>query len=226
MLFVFVMPKIGVHSTQRTERCLITLAHVVPAFPSKAVESVKSHPKKTSVHKDVKAPEKVEKKADAPVRKPVPKAVKKTVQKTIRMEKTPSPVKPAAESQTVAKQKTVSAVPAVKPPQPLKTTKPLPAVPAPQSSERYFSEHLSQIARMLQEYLYYPRMARKRHIEGEVLAVFTLEKDGTIHDIAVKKHARKILDRAAVQTIASLSGRMPHPEQALTLEVPIRFVLK
>ncbi len=172
-------------------------------------------------------PERVEKKADAPIRRPIQKAVKKPIHKTVQAEKTLSPVHPEAVRQVAANIQTAASVaPALKPSQPSKASKPLPAVAAPQSSERYLNEHLARIAQLLQEYLYYPRMARKRHIEGEVLAVFTLEKDGTVHDISVEKHARKILDRAAVQTIASLSGRMPHPEHTLTLEVPIRFVLK
>lgn len=171
--------------------------------------------------------ERVEKKADAPVRRSIQKVVKKPIHKTVQTEKTPSAVQPEAVRQAAANiQTAASAALALKPPQSLKASKPLPAVLAPQSSERYLNEHLSRIAQLLQEYLYYPRMARKRHIEGEVLAVFTLEKDGTVHDISVEKHARKILDRAAVQTIALLSGRMPHPDHALRLEVPIRFVLK
>jgi len=95
-----------------------------------------------------------------------------------------------------------------------------------QNGTEYMDEHLGVIARLLQEHLRYPLMARKRHIEGEVVAVFRIETDGTVHDIVVKQHAHNILDRAALRTIESLSGLLPHPENPLTLEVPIRFVLK
>ena len=94
-----------------------------------------------------------------------------------------------------------------------------------QTQRDYLNQHLAKIVALLQENLYYPRMARKRRIEGEVLVAFRLECDGTVHDLHIKRHARQILDRAAVETVASLSGKLPHPKNTLSIEVPIRFVL-
>ena len=99
------------------------------------------------------------------------------------------------------------------------------AEPVVQTQRDYLNQHLAKIVALLQENLYYPRMARKRRIEGEVLVAFRLECDGTVHDLHIKRHARQILDRAAVETVASLSGKLPHPKNTLSIEVPIRFVL-
>ena len=129
-----------------------------------------------------------------------------------------SPIAEKAENDKPLLSETVEAVAG-------ETAEKSPVTQAKQDREHYMSEHMAVIAKLLQENLYYPRMARKRHIEGEVLAAFTIETDGTVGNVALKKHARPVLDRAAVQTIESLSGLLPHPEAALTIEVPIRFVL-
>ena len=238
-LFTFVAPGMTLSEQSAVTRCRIALSQVVPVLPDLETEA----PKHTAppVRKATQ-PAKAQQRPMVPaVKKPEvtkPAAGAPAVNEPVRVvEETamPETVEETAEAETVnetAVPTETQAVPsATEADAAYAAARPAPAIPmqaaAPvQSSKSYLNEHLAVIARLLQEHLYYPRMARKRHIEGEVLATFTVETDGTVHGVRVKKHARDILDRAAVKTIESLSGRLPHPKQALTLEVPIRFVLK
>ncbi len=103
----------------------------------------------------------------------------------------------------------------------------LPVKPIQKSiEERYLDEHLQIIAQLLRKNLYYPKRARKRHIEGEVVVVFELLKNGDIGAMHVKQSSRKILNNAAIRTIKKLSGKVPKPPQNITIEIPIQFRLK
>ncbi len=93
--------------------------------------------------------------------------------------------------------------------------------------EDYLEEHLHAISQLLRHHLYYPKRARKRHIEGRVVVVFELLKNGDIGTIRIKKSSsRTVLDRAAVKTISTLSGKVPKPPQSITIEIPIQFRLR
>jgi protein TonB len=236
--FTFVVPGITSPQQSAVTRCRIALSQVVPALPEMAAETPEHAvpPVRKAVKKPVTQPTPVSpavKKAvevkrpaaesavqtePVPAAQPEAAAGPETIRDTVvptETEAVPTEIEATDASSAAAS----SAAPSV-PAEPVETAEPV------QSSESYLNEHLAVIAKLLQEHLYYPRMARKRHIEGEVLATFTVGTDGTVHGIGVKKHARAILDRAAVKTIESLSGHLPHPQRALTLDVPIRFVLK
>ncbi len=103
----------------------------------------------------------------------------------------------------------------------------LPVKPIQKSvEERYLDEHLRIIAQLLRKNLYYPKRARKRHIEGEVVVVFQLLKNGDIGVVNVKQSSREILNNAAIKTIKKLSGKVPKPPQNITIQIPIQFRLK
>jgi protein TonB len=91
--------------------------------------------------------------------------------------------------------------------------------------DAYIQEHINEIMALLKKNLYYPRMARKRGIEGEVLVRFELLENGDIRDVTVLEAERDILARAAVTTIERLEGRFPLPKETLTLNVPIVYRL-
>jgi len=235
-ILMFVAPNVVKHECAAEKRCHIVLSKVLPVFPAKGDTVKKQTITRTAVEPDIRH-KRVEKPAHvkAAEQTPVVKSVEEAVSK-------PEPAQQpavAAEVAQTAETVEMSVMPAAAP-EPDATAQtdvqpePAEAAPAPQTqtpsaerqtSEAYLNEHLAVIARLLRENLYYPKLARKRHIEGEVLASFMLLSDGTIREVSVKKHARYILDRAAVRTIESLSGLMPHPKTALTIEVPIRFVL-
>ncbi len=90
---------------------------------------------------------------------------------------------------------------------------------------QYVNMHLTRIAQLLQDNLYYPRRARKRGIEGEVIVKFTLQKDAEVTDIKILSSQSDILSRGARKTLQDLSGEFPKPDEALTLTVPISYSL-
>jgi protein TonB len=94
------------------------------------------------------------------------------------------------------------------------------------SSQRYINTHLAEIAQLLQENLYYPRRARKRGIEGEVIVKFTLKTDAEVAKIEIISSENEILSRGAIRTLEDLSGAFPKPDEQLTLRVPISYSLQ
>jgi len=92
--------------------------------------------------------------------------------------------------------------------------------------EAYMNEHLAKIVKLLQENLYYPRSARKRGIEGEVVVKFKLLKNAEVNSIKIISSEHKILSRGAMQTIEALSKKFPKPNENLELSVPINYSLR
>ena len=99
-------------------------------------------------------------------------------------------------------------------------------IPETTPEQRYFEQHVAEISRLLQENLYYPRMARKRGITGEVIVAFELLQNGEARSIVVRSGDRSVLNKAAIETIERLSGEFPRPDRPLTLNVPIRYQLQ
>jgi protein TonB len=93
------------------------------------------------------------------------------------------------------------------------------------TQKNYINENIDKISQLISENLYYPRHARKRGIQGEVIIKFTLLKDSSIRSIEIIKSNHEILARAAKQTINSLSGKFPKPSNDLVLTVPISYTL-
>ena len=127
--------------------------------------------------------------------------------------KTPQPVKPAKVIQT----KKVEDTPL---PSPIVEKKQIMS-----EKELYLKNNLYKIAALIQENLYYPRRARKRGIQGSVSVRFMLHKDGTVTQITTISSNSGVLTRAAIKTIAELSGKFPKPNQKMVLVVPINYRL-
>lgn len=92
--------------------------------------------------------------------------------------------------------------------------------------QAYLDENVDHIVKLLQENLYYPRSARRRGIEGEVIVAFTLTKDAEVKSLKVLSSEHDILSRGAIETIGSLSGKFPKPKEKLELSVPISYSLR
>jgi protein TonB len=90
--------------------------------------------------------------------------------------------------------------------------------------EIYVNLHLAEIRQLLQENLYYPRSAKVRRLEGEVVVRFCLNTSGEISGIKVVSSEIKILKDAAVETIKRV--KFPKPEKELVLNIPIIYKLK
>ena len=91
--------------------------------------------------------------------------------------------------------------------------------------DAYVKAHITEIMALLRKNLYYPRMARKRGIEGKVMVRFELLENGDIQNITIVEARRDILARAAVTTIERLEGKFPLPSETLVLHVPIMYQL-
>jgi protein TonB len=91
--------------------------------------------------------------------------------------------------------------------------------------EQYLQDNLAIIAQLIKENLYYPRIARKRGIQGSVTVRFMLLEDATVTQITTISSSSGILTRAAIKTIAELSGKFPKPQTKLMLSVPIIYSL-
>ena len=123
---------------------------------------------------------------------------------------TPAPQKEALQKNGRAEQK-----------KPVKTE--IEKVKSPE--EEYVEEHLAEIVALLQENLYYPRRARKRGVQGEVVIRFTLSKNAEVSGIEVLSSKSDILSRGAIKTIENIEYKLPKPKQRLTFNVPISYSL-
>ncbi len=92
--------------------------------------------------------------------------------------------------------------------------------------DAYVKAHIAEIMSLLRKNLYYPRMARKRGIQGKVMVRFELLENGDIENITIIESGREILADAAVTTIERLEGKFPLPSETLILHVPIMYQLK
>ena len=204
---------------------------IKPPKPFPLTKVKKPVVKKRTIKKEVK--KKPPKKRPLKKKK-IPK--KRVVRKVVIVKKAPK-VEPKVVEETIPK---VIEKPPEKVPEELIVTPHKPVVLSPTAQKKveepvtphstpeeiYVNTHISEIMVLLRKYLYYPRMARKRHIQGKVMVRFELLDNGDIRNITVLKANRDILAKAAVKTIERLEGKFPKPSKTLTLHVPIMYQLK
>jgi periplasmic protein TonB len=93
-------------------------------------------------------------------------------------------------------------------------------------TDKYLSLHVSEIVALLKKNFYYPRRARQQGTEGIVKIKFTLSTQAKVSNIEVVESKYEILSDAAVETIQSLEGKLPKPDEELTLTIPINYSLR
>lgn len=71
----------------------------------------------------------------------------------------------------------------------------------------------------IQTHLKYPRSAKENRIEGTVVTEFTIETDGTVSDIKVKKAVSPKLDDEAVRLVKTLPAFKPGSQQGKAVRV-------
>jgi len=85
------------------------------------------------------------------------------------------------------------------------------------------------IRELIRKNLFYPRVAKRMHIQGVVHISFVVKKGGDITAIKVLSSTSSILKRGAIKTIKSISPP-PIPQSlgksSLKLSIPIEFKLK
>ena len=219
----------------REKRCKIMLNQVCECPPEKAVKE----PVESNEQNKPKAAKKTAKpRAEKTMAEPVVEK-KVVLQDAPDVKESENDEKPADEVPCEVMQEEAAAVAEDdRPKEPIITTDAAAsqAPPAQQAVEMppdehvspedaYVEAHLAEIMALLRDNLYYPRMARKRHIEGKVMVRFELLKNGEIENITVVEAQRDILARSAVKTIERLDGKFPLPSQRLVLNVPIVYNL-
>lgn len=91
--------------------------------------------------------------------------------------------------------------------------------------------YVRTVARTVAEHRYYPRLARRKGMEGVVVLKLTIDARGTLLSVEVEQSSgHGVLDRAAVKALRELEALPPPPEalnwEQKQLRVPVRFNLK
>lgn len=85
---------------------------------------------------------------------------------------------------------------------------------------------ISEVKRLVEHSLEYPRKARAMKLEGSSVLQFTVAADGALRDLDVWKTAgHKDLDVAAIRAVKRASKRWSAPGKDVRLRFPIRFEL-
>ncbi len=91
--------------------------------------------------------------------------------------------------------------------------------------KQYIEDNIALINALIKQNLYYPRIAKKRGMQGKAMVSFTLDTDGKILEIKALGSIASILSKAAIKTIQKASASFPHPKQVLALQIPIVYKL-
>lgn len=85
---------------------------------------------------------------------------------------------------------------------------------------------LAKIVAVIDEYKRYPRRARQTGAEGDVVLAVTIDGNGIVTGVVLKKtHASVLLNRAALKAAEPLIGVKLPLSAPLTVEVPVRFTI-
>ncbi len=91
--------------------------------------------------------------------------------------------------------------------------------------KQYMHDNIALINALIKENLYYPRIAKKRGIQGKTMVAFTLNTKGEISEIKALGDIASILSKAAIKTIQKAAASFPHPKVELSLQIPIVYKL-
>lgn len=93
------------------------------------------------------------------------------------------------------------------------------------AKERYVKDHFAYIKDKIEKEIVYPRIARRRGLEGKVILSFVICEDGTVHGInIVEKSGYTILDKNAVATVKRAAPFPPPPVRA-EIVLPLSYRL-
>ena len=155
--------------------------------------------------------------APAPPPKPKPKKEKKVAEKVRQVE----PPKPTSQPEPVST------------PTPSTNAAEKPSLPSQQASgtvddpallEKAKHEYLRRLMAHIELHKHYPRVARRRGIEGAVEVSFQLLPGGEVSDVTVEQGHRVL--RKAVEEALAAARPMPAPPTALELPLPISFSMQ
>ncbi len=191
--------------------------------------------KKTFKKEEVKAKKAHSTKQKKEIKKTPKKIIKKTPRKKLQKKVENKQVESHTESikQEEKLQKTqASKITKTKPPQ--KQFRPKAPLPSPITTpvvkknytKEYLDKNIAKIRALIQENIYYPRKARKRHIEGTVILRFQITIEGIIKDITVISSDHDVLTNAAKQVLILIEDQVPKPKENITITLPISYKLR
>lgn len=178
-------------------------------------------------------PEPVEEPTPEPKPEPKPEPVKKVVEKKV-VKKVQKPAQKPVESPAQVAKTDAKPAPA---PSPVPSAAAGASAPGAASSSdaggistlvdgESVDPFLSEVKRLVEHSLEYPRKARAMKLEGSSVLQFTVAADGALRDLDVWKTAgHKDLDVAAIRAVKRASKRWSAPGKDVRLRFPIRFEL-
>ena len=104
---------------------------------------------------------------------------------------------------------------------------PVVAVSEPQVNyeAQYIQDNIALINALIKKNLFYPRLAKKRGLQGKAMVSFTLNIDGEVIDIKALGDLSSVLKKSAIKTVEKASFSFPHPQEVLALRIPIVYKL-
>lgn len=90
---------------------------------------------------------------------------------------------------------------------------------------QYIQDNIALINALIKKNLFYPRLAKKRGLQGEAMVSFTLSLNGEVLEIEALGDLSSILKKSAIKTIKKASFSFPHPQEVLALRIPIVYKL-
>ena len=97
--------------------------------------------------------------------------------------------------------------------------------PALSYEAQYMEDNIALINALIKKNLSYPRLAKKRGLQGKTMVSFTLNLEGEVIDIEALGLIASILKKSAIKTVQKAALSFPHPKQALALRIPIVYKL-
>ena len=210
-------------------------AHYISVTPLSQVHKKNISPEIIITMASLPVPPKIEQKIVKPIIKPPKqKVVKKITRRKKRVVKKIAPLALAINESPKIIQESVSEV--VVTPTPLVESVALPVEavqkkvtkPATTFDAEMKAEFIAGLYKILNQNKHYPKMAKRRHLEGIAKIHFRLGKDGKIHNVFVGKSCgHKMLDKAALKLITKIGTYKPIPDNvsmaALDLNIPITY---
>ncbi len=181
---------------------------VVPPKPV-VIKKPEPEPKPIKKPKQRKTPKLKPKKAKRAIpKKPRPKPQPVTQKPPVEQQKKPVQQPLNAQNNQLTKNQPVSASPVI-------------AKADPRLLEQTRTSYLSLLMNHIEVYKHYPRVARKRKIQGDILVTFTLLKQGKITNLQVVG-SKSILKRASMEAVNNALP-LPTPPDELSLPMEIKF---
>jgi protein TonB len=92
-------------------------------------------------------------------------------------------------------------------------------------SEERLARYVAEVRAMILAQKRYPRLARKRSIEGAVEARIEIGADGSLSGLRLSESAPRVLSRATEEAIERAAPFPTPPEGVRVIEIPVDYSL-